>query len=62
MARRETSGDFGMAFQAFERGLSPELVASGTVCGPIQLFVRTRKRAGRDLRGSHRNDKSKEQE
>lgn len=61
LARGETSGDFGMAIQAFERGLSAELVASGAVGGPIQLFVRTRKRSGRDLRGSWPNQEKQEQ-
>lgn len=42
--------DFGVAFQAFQCRLSPKLMASRTVRGPIQRLVGPRERAGRNLR------------
>jgi|SRR5215469_8015528 len=47
--RLQAAGDFGMAFQAFEGGLTAELVTAGAIRRSIQGLMRPRQRPGRDL-------------
>lgn len=45
----QAAGDFGVAFQALEGGLSAELVTTRAIGGSVQRLVRSRERARRDL-------------
>ena len=48
----ETVCDFGVAVQAFEGGLTSELVTTGAVGRSVQRRMRAGQRPGRNLRGA----------
>ncbi len=62
LVRRQSSGNFGVTLESFQRSRRAKLVTGSAVGGAGQRLMGPRKRAGRNLRGSRRQVQQQNEE